>query len=413
MYGGMKCGRSFSVAGVCALVASMVLYDSKLWRALGGFTGTEFGTVITNRTIARSEPSSFNNSNSSTSDLASTGSNMSVTWKSLNISVQNVSNTSRFDKASRPRVAYITYSSFPKGMEWRFHMYVADALRTWLTEDVLYLVLTPQWKEKLASMCSMQRDKVCDRVKPIYVDCPEGYYGESPCCKYDKGLSYMANNHGYDYDWFIYHDDDMYFRTQYMREYLKGLSHDQPVVLSSRPIKVLGFKNNCKSDDPHYNFPAGQPAVLSRAALWFIKPGLEAGGLTKQCLEFDISHDVGNAVFHWMYGLPEVHLPPLLGSPPPTFPESGNEYDVVGIHGIGRIGNVLNTTEIHAKLRDLIYPKPPYDYKWHNALGFLKTKTYRLHGNASQWGNQWHTMPVSDCQGSNATHDPVNNSTTE
>jgi hypothetical protein len=62
------------------------------------------------------------------------------------------------------------------------------------------------------------------------------------------------------------------------------------------------------SDDAQFRYNWGQPVVYNRAAFELVIPGLQNDGLVKQCLEYEVTHDVGNAIFHWMYSIPAVRF---------------------------------------------------------------------------------------------------------
>lgn len=282
-------------------------------------------------------------------------------------------------------------------------MYILDALHTWLEGQVMYYVLNNQWKDRYSEICSLpEHIETCKRIIPLWVDCPEGYYGESPCCKMEQGLAQMYQLHT-DYDFFCYQDDDMYIRTDYMEDFVAGLNASDAFCLTSKPLSQLGKtfgpaseQHDC-STSLDYMYPRGQPVVYSKAALEQVVTGFALGSVTAQCKEFDVTHDVGNPIIHFMYMMPEVRLPTITN----TVPESWNDNDtdgILGVHGVGKPG-VLNTTQMHVHLKDRPYPQPPYQYHWHRPTGFMTTETYHLHGNASSWKYKWHTMPVSDCKG--------------
>jgi hypothetical protein len=295
-------------------------------------------------------------------------------------------------------VAYVSYGSFKKGGKERFETTIIASLRTWLHDDVIFYVLNKEWENRFIEACqepAILED--CKRVIPIFVDCPEGYYGASPCCKMDKGMTLMWENYSH-YDWYSYQDDDMYIRTEYMDDFLRGLSPDEPMVLTSTWAQQLGITwgdasshANC-SQHRDYMYPWGQPAVYSRAGFERMSKAFQLGAIAKQCTAFDVTHDVGNPVVHWMMMLPEVRLPSIPSSPPAIW--SGH---LLGAHGVGKPGAPQNLTDAHAQIGHVKHPQPPYQYKWHRPKGFLQTSTYKLHGNVSKW-TTWHTMNVSDCQ---------------
>jgi hypothetical protein len=293
------------------------------------------------------------------------------------------------------RVAYVAFGSFQKGPD-RFHTMIIDSLRTWLKGDVIFYVVNKNWETRFEEACLEPAiQKECKRIIPIFVDCPEGYYGASPCCKMDKGMTVMWENYSH-YDWYSYQDDDMYIRTAYMDDFLSGLSPNEPMVLTCKSTRQLGNtwghadkRANC-SADIDFMYPWGQPAVYSRAGLERMSKAFQLGAIAKQCKSFDVTHDAGNPIVHWMVGLPEVRLPDI---PPRSKQVRANE---MGTHGVAKFGP--NATEVHAQIGHVKHPPPPYEYKWHRPKGFLQTTIYKLHGNVSKW-TAWHTMNISDCRG--------------
>jgi hypothetical protein len=186
--------------------------------------------------------------------------------------------------------------------KWRFQMFLVDALDTWLAGREIYYVLNKQWKTKYEKMCSQVYN--CDRIVPLWVDCPEGYYGARPCCKMEQGLALL---HGMNtkYDFFSYQDDDIYIRTEYMDLFVAGLNASDVFVLTSKPLspslgKTFGKDHNECSTSTDYMYLRGQPVVYSKAALRHVVTGFTLGSVTTQCKEFDVTHDVGNPLIHWM-----------------------------------------------------------------------------------------------------------------
>mmetsp|Transcript_25755 Transcript_25755/g.53673 ORF Transcript_25755/g.53673 Transcript_25755/m.53673 type:complete len:142 (+) Transcript_25755:1072-1497(+) len=125
------------------------------------------------------------------------------------------------------------------------------------------------------------------------------------------------------------------------------------------------------------------------------------------CDKFDLAHDVGNAIYHWMYMLPEVRLPKIPPRDVWKYGKSGRPSPLMGIHGFARPNKKKkksrtnrNTTDIYNALGQFTYPKPPYTYKWHRPKGYMQTETYHLYGNASSWKDAWHTIPRAYCPGS-------------
>jgi hypothetical protein len=184
------------------------------------------------------------------------------------------------DEGTR-EVAYITYAHLKDTK--RFENHIFPSMDTWFRGDEPYfVVLGNQWMEAyhhgLCKNDSAYFKPYCERMVPIFVNCPEGYYGESPCCKNEKGILHMLDEHGDRYGWFMYMDDDMYIRREYLTRYLEPLYPSDTMVLASGKnggrLTKLGSpsfqfgnaKYNCSSDI-EYMYPWGQPIIYSHGAL--------------------------------------------------------------------------------------------------------------------------------------------------
>jgi hypothetical protein len=252
-------------------------------------------------------------------------------------------------------------------------------------------------------------------VVPIFVDCPEGIFGESPCCKQEKGLLEMLKQQAA-YDFYSYHDDDNYFRTNHLKKLLSQLDPTSIMLLTGglpgSHIQLLGQEGylsrrkqtyHCTTNSTNYSYPWGNPVIYTRATLEHISSGLQAGGLVQQCQAYNVTHDAGNAIFHWMYMIPELRLP---------FSRSAliRDRKAFGRHGIGKLVGA-NTRGTNGRRSKIMAPgmvelhQNNVDHGgfvdspllWHNVSGFLKTRTYREHGHPSTWANEWYTSPVQDC----------------
>jgi len=122
----------------------------------------------------------------------------------------------------------------------------------------------------MESVCATDGyQEICSRLIPIYVDCPESHAGVSPCCKMEQGLLKMIQEHD-NYDWYMYQDDDMFIRTDYLEDFLKPLPSDDAMILTAKPDKdELGpywdenyrkLNKNCSSDID-FRYPWGQPVI--------------------------------------------------------------------------------------------------------------------------------------------------------
>ena len=146
--------------------------------------------------------------------------------------------------------------------------------------------------------------------------------------------------------------------------------------------------------DPDFTYPWGQAVAYNRATHHHLQQGLRLKGLLKQCRSYRVLHDVGNALFHFMYHLPEIHL---------RISDRPNDMrdEFRGAHGVGRCPNFnCDMLTVHTWYSSPTYkPLMNHSYVWRNASGFLQTATYKLYGSPSNWTTEWHTMPVEDCLG--------------
>lgn len=285
----------------------------------------------------------------------------------------------------------------------RFDNLFFPALETWWQneKEPLYIVLTHQWRTAYEELC---RYRDCRQFYPLWVNCTEGQFGESPCCKQEKGLLALPK----DYEWTLFADDDMYFKIADLRRYLMSylaVDPSEPYIVTAGGVtaKFLGqwgYKGKradyiCSSTD-EFRYPWGQPVIYSRAALHLVEPGLRAGGLVKQCLEFQVTHDAGNSIFHWMYQIPDFAIKFHM------FPGEGIRKEYFGVHGIHRFITSVNHTvtmkEVHSQAINQTKRKfKMYMRQRHHRKGFLESDTFARFGDPSTWGDQWHTMPVRDC----------------
>jgi hypothetical protein len=315
--------------------------------------------------------------------------------------------------ARPPRVAYITYSFLATTAQ--FEKMIFASLDTWLDEGTYFVVLNERWRNAYKELCrnTNNQQRYCARIEPIYVDCPEHKWGESPCCKQQQGLLYMIQHHLADFDWFVFQDDDMYLRRKYLEAFLKPLNTRSPAIATSGGVRKhskgreLGQQSfalahqrpyNCSSGNPDFTYPWGQPVVYNRAALSRIHSGLAQGGLVSQCLTFNVTHDVGNAVFHWMYQLPEVRFRI------PFFPKMF-KWHFMGIHGVAKSDEALTMQQVHEVFQKLPQHNK-HEHHWFEAHGFQQTETFRKYGDPETW-KEWHTMPTSDCAGPSEKGVPV------
>ena len=347
-------------------------------------------------------------------------------------------------------IAYITFSHL--NGTTRFKDMIIDAVYTWLPPgQPYYVVLSKMWQHDYQQWRDQNNNNnnnnttlvaMPNRIVPLFVDCPEGKFGESPCCKQEKGLLEFLQRGLLDqYDWIVYMDDDMYVRTEYLTSYLSHyrvwLQYNTtnmtelntqykpttttatttttttvqipPIIFSGGwPAKRLGQSGYLVSKEASYQcshreafkYPHGQPVIYSKAALGQVHQGLKLGGLVRQCTAFDVTHDAGNAIFHWMHSIPSgwLRVAQRPGQP---------RWDVLITHGVGRCLGVTTDCTMHTlhklygkrkRIKRNKVPVADYMYHEHHVNGFRETGTYRRYGDPSTWEAEWHTMAVEDCK---------------
>jgi hypothetical protein len=303
------------------------------------------------------------------------------------------------------RVAYITFTYLQTARE--FEKKIFPSLDTWLSGDdnpTYYVVMNEMWQQNYTRLCETN-ENYCSRIQVLWTHCEEGYFGAPPCCKMQQGLIQMIDHHSQEYDYFAYLDDDDYLARSYIEMLTLGLDASEPFIMASGryskgqvlPLGQQGYMRpstqqyRCRTD-PQFQYAWGQPVIYSRGALEKISRGLRLEGLTKQCAEYKVMHDVGNQVFHWMYSLPELRIR-ITG-----FPKDNWRADNVGMHNVGSDKRRDRATfyEVHKRFQKL-QNKFTLVYKWNNVTGFRETQTFCDHGDPSEWTTSWNAMPVEDC----------------
>jgi hypothetical protein len=326
------------------------------------------------------------------------------------------------------KFAFITFSHLSNASQ--FESTVLEAVNTWVPSDSKYFVVLnqkwqevfDQWKEQKQQQQQQQGQKmlegVVNRIQPIYVDCPEARSGESPCCKQQKGLVEFDKTYNVDksFDWIVYMDDDVYLQPNVLEAYIKTLpiimpdlnkyvreNGDPMLIAASIPFRLgrAGYLRGPSagyrcSRDEDFQYPWGQPAIYNQAALQLVIPGLQLNGLVQQCLEYNVTHDVGNAIFHWMYSIPSTRIRSV------NFkgkkPQWGFRGDTIVYHGAGSSPEIPMKMFHERRTKDIEVPftAPKQYFGRFNPNGFQRTETFKKFGSPSEW-KVWHTMPISDC----------------
>jgi hypothetical protein len=139
-----------------------------------------------------------------------------------------------------PRIAYVTFSYVGSLDRWRDVIFPSTDLFV-PPQDPYYVVLTKQSQSHYQNLTQMNPlfANYSHRIQPIFVDCPEGKFGLSPCCKQEQGLLKFYEQYYYDdnkirrYDWILFQDDDMYIRLKELQIFVIELSLDHPMILAS------------------------------------------------------------------------------------------------------------------------------------------------------------------------------------
>jgi hypothetical protein len=325
--------------------------------------------------------------------------------------------TASGDNIDARGIAYVMYGHIMNHDISTFTNYIFPSMDTWLPDGEFFVVLGEQWRESYyTDVCPESNDgmytKYCNRIIPIFVECPEGYYGESPCCKNEKGmLSFVDHPEIFArYNWFMYMDADIYVRRDYIEKFVSDLDPSRDLLLAAGRYggtnSQLGqpsfsyekAKYSC-SNETRFMYPWGMPVIYSRQALLSMQNGFRLGGLTKQCKEFGVTHDSGNGILHWMYQIPNVRIPW------PTVTDVGGAGRMMKSTSFGghKVGSKKswNFSQVHQyfETRGVPVGDVTFAHEWQTEFGFNETATYRKYGDPRTWTKYWHTMGVEGCRG--------------
>jgi hypothetical protein len=316
-------------------------------------------------------------------------------------------------------IAYVVYGHLINNDTTSFTNFIFQAMNTWIPDGSFFVVLGEQWRKNYYThVCPESKDgdweytKYCNRIIPIFVACPEGFAGKSPCCKNEKGMLFFLDHPEIfqSFNWFMYMDADIYVRRDYIEKFVSDIDPSKDVILAagrfggsnsqlgSPSYKKAKSPYHC-SNEPRFMYPWGMPVIYSRQALQSLQNGFRLGGLTKQCIEFGVTHDVGNSIFHWMYQIPNVRMPW------PAVTDLGEKRVLMkstslGAHKVGS-KRFLNFSQVHeyfetqgAPVEDVVFA-----HEWQTEFGFHETDTYKKFGDPKTWTKLWHTMGVEGCKG--------------
>lgn len=211
-----------------------------------------------------------------------------------------------------------------------------------------------------------------------FPNCSGEYYGaRGPCCRCQESMRWVlprlagasnasaaaaAEDWGDDdaaagarapaYKWFVFADDDVYFRAPALVAMLSRLDAETPLALTAAHA-LRGFAPGMKGhwgwlgeqgcggpDDCAMAFPWMNVAVVSAAAMRGFRRALDADALTRQCANFKMTHDAGLGLLSWMHATPTVLLGGFNGAPkfmdakPPA--SNAQAKALVSAHGLRR-----------------------------------------------------------------------------
>lgn len=160
---------------------------------------------------------------------------------------------------------------------------------------------------------------VCDGFEVLrFIQCTNNYYGTTgPCCRCQESMRWVLK-HEHDIEWYVFSDDDVYFRGAALTAMLSRLDKLTPLAVTGG-LNLRGFapglfnwlkKKGCDSANLCvFAFPWMQPALFNAAALRErYKPAIESDGLTRACQAFKVTHDVGLGILNWMTQTPTIVL---------------------------------------------------------------------------------------------------------
>ena len=329
----------------------------------------------------------------------------------------NNHNNPHQESRNNNKIAFVTYSTL-KSVDY-FRYLIVESLLTWVPPDSkLFVIYSAVWQGKYRNLCAnmpphLPHDLCERRIVPIWVNCTDYHAGVSGCCKQEQGLKQISQRYNNDFGWYWFQDDDVYVRADMAQAFVDTLPSNEVLILTSGgllssapPLGQSGFLQSplyhC-SRRHDYTYPWGLPVVYSKAALRYTTQHVFAkDGLVQECRAFAVTHDVGNAIVHWMLGLPEIRI----GVADRRFRFHAYHQDddqIMAMHGILALPNatqslkkyhtMAETHQYYSSQRNWTLAHP---IRWHNVSGFQRTKTFQQHGDPSTW-NEWVLFPPEDC----------------
>lgn len=324
---------------------------------------------------------------------------------------------------ARPRIAYLVVSHLAETNDEagrdsglaRWEKGIFPALQYMVPEpDPIYVVMIRNYTSTFQSLL-VSNDLFRNhshRLKPIFVDChAEEKTPRSLCCKQEQGLVnfhdlyYMHTDTGRpNYDWILYLDDDNYIRQKALQDYLPSFTQDEPII-SSTDVTTghyigkfgaqLGASPYKCSTDPEWKIFWGQPLLYNQPAFHKMVHVGRLQGLVKQCVEFDVFHDVGNGLIHWMLGFRWLVLPGVNRKRKDKL-----KADLLSYHGIGRQPFNYTMQEVHEQFETLVSSDKASlqsnQHVWSRPRGYSNSTHFKKYKGPENWTDIWHTFRVRD-----------------
>ncbi|KAJ1448107.1 hypothetical protein M885DRAFT_623741 [Pelagophyceae sp. CCMP2097] len=188
-----------------------------------------------------------------------------------------------------------------------------------------------------------------EATRVLYLaNCTGEYMGLGPVCRCQESIRFWLYSKEYaETEWFMFVDDDNYFRPEALNALLEGFDSSKPLAFvgSTGP---RGFARTFKRWEHcghhcEYRWPWAQPCILSRGALEAFRPWIDRNFMSETQKVWFGTHDVILGAALWWLSIPTMTMSMLklnYNSKVPT--------------GIFRhaVRNTGETAKIYEKLRD-------------------------------------------------------------
>lgn len=166
-----------------------------------------------------------------------------------------------------------------------------------------------------------------NRLAPLralyHANCSGKYFGLGPSCRCQESMRYYLTEPAFrDFDWFVFMDDDLYFRPYALLSFLDRVQRN--TSLSSQPLAMIagsglqGFrqlKNKALASGHHdcthqvvYRFGYAQPAFFNRKTMTKLSLAVHSNAMTGLHKYWGGSHDSLLGMLLWMHGIPTYSI---------------------------------------------------------------------------------------------------------